>query len=385
MDNLELLFRKNNEKCKKPIMNKRGVLECNIGSCKGLWTGNEVRQMISVSNYILKKYGAVKMPIHFVLSGSKFIDKLTYVFVECICLYLIQQGHPVQIFMRAERDIGVEGIESSPLLLLNATKIKSVKLYPSKFNKDLYGKHYRKVVDDKNVNGNDVGNVYTEIDTFLKAFDVSEMFRDKVALTIAELVGNATEHARSDCLIDIDVTTPYEMKGDKTNNHYYGVNIAVVSFSPKRLGDDVYQKIIASTFEIEGRYAKVKDAYEYHKKHFDDQYSVEDFCNITTFQHKISGRRDVFEGVGGTGLTKLIKSLQSMSEAYRCYVITGNRCVNFSLELLEYDSDGWIGFNDKNEYFEAVPNPEVTTECLINMPGTAYNLNFITKGCSDYE
>ena len=110
-------------------------------------------------------------------------------------------------------------------------------MFPSKFEKDLYGKHFRKLIKEKDISTNVIGNTYSEIDTFLKVFDVSEEFRDKVAVTIAELVGNAIEHARSDCLLDIDVTSPYEKKDEDMHTLYYGVNLAVLNFSDKLLGD----------------------------------------------------------------------------------------------------------------------------------------------------
>ena len=109
----------------------------------------------------------------------------------------------------------------------------------------------------------------------------------------------------------------------------------------------------------------------------------DDFYNISAFQHKISGRKQLTSGTGGTGLTKLIKALQEISEAYRCYVISGTRALNFHHEFLEYNKDGWIGFNNDNNYFESIPQEGIATECFINMPGTAYNLNFIFKEGND--
>ena len=54
----------------------------------------------------------------------------------------------------------------------------------------------------------------------------------------------------------------------------------------------------------------------------------EDFYNICSFQHKISGRKDV-KSTGGTGLTKLIQTLEKMSDAHKCYVVAGKKVVNF--------------------------------------------------------
>lgn len=381
MKNLDLLFSENCYNYGKIHKGRESYLVCRIKSMNDLWTGYDIRRMIGFTNEVIHRYNKVKIPLHFVLDGETFIDKLTYVFLECICYYLICKGYPVQIFMNVKCEIGIEGIGSSPLLLLNDTKLKSVRLFPEKFKKDIYGNHFRRIITSYDMSTNIIGNIYTEIDTFLKIFEVTDDFRDKVALTIAELAGNAIEHAETDCLLDIDVTTAYEKKGDEKRRQYYGVNIAVVNFSKKLLGDDLNNKLLNSNDKnIQKRYAKVLEAYNYHSQYFDTEYLVEDFFNITSFQHKISGRKNVDGETGGTGLTLLIKSLQELSEAYRCYVISGNRCINFQHKFLEYDKDNWIGFNEDNNFFTAVPNKELVTECLIYMPGTAYNLNFVMKG-----
>lgn len=52
---------------------------------------------------------------------------------------------------------------------------------------------------------------------------------------------------------------------------------------------------------------------------------------------------------------KLIRSLENQSDAYRCYVISGKRCINFYRDFLEYTSNGWISFNKNNNYLEERP------------------------------
>ena len=387
MDNLHLLFEKNKGTCKKIKLFNGREAHCIINSDEnGLWTGNGIRKMIAFSNQLKEQYRSAKIPVVFIFKGNTFIDKLTFVFVECICYYLAQQGYFVQVYMTVKREIGIEGIESSPLLLLNNTGKKTAKEYLNKFCKDFYRNHYRRIIKAKDIKTNVIGELYTELDSFLKVFAVGENFRDKVSNTVAELVGNAIEHAGADCLIDVDVTTSYGKEGDTEDNHYYGVNIAVINFSDKLIGDDLKIKVYNKSNEFGiGRYSKVLEAFQNHKSEFNEDYLEEDFFNVSAFQHKISGRIDLTDGVvGGTGLTKLIKALQESSEAYRCYVISGNRAVNFYHNYLEYDSEGWIGFNDDNDYIKSIPCEKIAGECLIYMPGTAFNLNFVFKGGDKY-
>ena len=82
---------------------------------------------------------------------------------------------------------------------------------------------------------------------------------------------------------------------------------------------------------------------------------------------------------GASGLTKLVHSLQDKSEVDSCYVISGRRCVRFIKNLLNYDDKYWLGFNEERDFFHNLPRKDVTVDCYIFFPGTAYNLNFVMK------
>lgn len=385
-----MLFKTNNFKNFNKIRLNGNTLHINIIPKEELFTGVEISKIIHLINFIHKKYGKLKFTIEFNFNKIQFIDKLTYVFLECICYYLIKTyHHPVQIYMNVIQDIRTAGIISSPLLLLNGTKLSSIEKFPNRFQFDIYRYHYRRLIKcPENEKSNYLGKLYEEIDRFLKPFSIDDECRDEVSLVVTELVGNACEHAITDCLIDIDVVPDVKKRNENDEideNFFYGINIAVLNFSEKLLGDDIKLNIIHNTqFPLNERYKKIFEAYDYHEQKFDDCYIIEDFCNITTFQSKISGRKSKFN-TGGTGLPMLIKSLADKSDTYRCYVISGKRCINFYNKNLEYDKDGWIGFNNDNNYFSDIPNDQVVNECLIYMPGTAYNFNFIMKGEQIYE
>lgn len=395
MKNINLLL-DSNKKSTSKIKLKKGIAIIKIND--SFISGKTLKSIAEKINAIHEQYRKVKIPITFFFEKFEFIDKLTFVIFECICYDLIRNyGHYIQIQMKEINcDIYTAGIESSPLLLLNKTLPKSVKKYPQKFKKDFYGRHFRRVLTGENEETNYLGNLYSEIDTFLKPFNIEEKSRDKVANVITELVGNGCEHGYGDCLIDIDVAPNYEKVTNSVSDgqSYHGINIVVVNFSDRLLGDGILENILKQhRNSLNERYKTVIEAYENHKKFFSESYTEEDFCNITTFQHKISGRADE-DLTGGTGLTKLIQSLEERSEAYRCYVVSGNRAVNFYKEFLEYDENKWIGFNKYKNYISKYPsndNPtrEVISEALMYLPGTAYNLNFVMKiereGIVNYE
>lgn len=363
---------------------KGNFFEGNDTDSKSLFTGCEIGQLMGVILSAEEKYKGIKFPIVITLPNIDFIDKLTYVFLECICYYFIERkGHQVFLQMSCSEKIQTKGVFSSPLLLLTTGKKEKNIKYLEKFKFDIFGYHFRRIIDGVNREAtNYLGEFGQQVDSFLKPFGIDEKCRDMFATVCSELVGNACEHAKSDCLVDIDVAPGYTKvleDGSIDKKYYYGINIAVINFSETMIGDGISNILNSeeNLDEIE-RYRYVKKAFMNHKSLFDEYYCETDFFNITAFQDHISGRKEVIK-TGGTGLPKLIKSLQEMSDTYRCYMISGNRCINFEKEQLEYQN-GWIGFNSTNDYLNSSPDFGICTECLVYMPGTAYNLNFVMEG-----
>lgn len=385
LKNIELLFSQNGTINKKKVGLDKNILNIRCEGDTNIFSGIQIDNIIKTINAVHAKYGNMKFNINIYIGEVIFIDKLTYVLFECICYFLVKKyGNPVQIFMKVESDIYTEGINSSPLIFLNDTTHKTIAKFPSHFEFDLYGSHFRKMIrcpDDEKTNY--LGELDEQIDRFLKPFGIEQECRDQISLVIIELVGNACEHAKSDCLLDIDVAPNYKKMKNETlldDDDYYGINIAIVDFAEKLLGSDIHNNVLSEQREmLPDRYKKVIDGYNNHLQYFDADYTMEDFCNIAAFQKKISGRKEKFQ-TGGVGLPELIKSLEDRSDTYRCYMISGRRCINFYNDLLEYDKDGFIGFNETNDFLTSRPKQDVVTECLINMPGTAYNLNFVMKG-----
>ena len=67
------------------------------------------------------------------------------------------------------------------------------------------------------------------------------------------------------------------------------------------------------------------------------------------------------------------------TDSYNCYMYSGNSVLWFKKDYLNYNSDGWIGFNNQNNFFDCKPDSEVFTKIPFYFPGTAYNLNFVVK------
>lgn len=375
MKNDYLLMLKNGKSTTKKFKMDNKMIEYKLS--KPTFDGFVIKDIIRFVNAVEDKYSKVKLPIHFNLGNIKIKDKLTYIMFECVCNYLIDTcERKVIVTFNAKEKINTEGIGSSPLLLLGTKQKDRFLKFSQKFKKEIFKSHYRRIIESKE--DNDVyllSKIMSDIDSFLKTFFVTKQYRDAIAEVIVELAGNALEHTETDCLIDLDVTEPYNKK--ETSGSFYGVNITIINFSPKLLGYSISKKIEQKEI-LNDRHLKLLAAYNMHKEKFSSHYSNEDFYNIASFQHKISGRLKK-ESTGGTGLTKLISRLEGYSDEYLCYVITGDRAVFFERDYLSYNKDGWIGFNKEEDFLTQIPKREILGKSSITMPGTAYNLNFVMK------
>lgn len=375
MDNQELLLKSNKAAVKNGRIEKRfgKYFYVIIINDKEL-SGASINKIIKYINYYIKKYANTKIPV--LLSFSKTIeikDKLTYIVLECICYYLIKDlGVEVHIGWKPKTDIITIGVNSSPLLLLNDVSSENVKKFVKKFENDGYGSHFRRVIGNSNEN---LCKAFQEVDSFFKLFNSCDTVKDEIIEAVAELVGNAFEHGGSDCLIDIDVADGFRSSKAEDETEVYSVNIVVLNFSKKLIGDELKYRINSAGMSGE-RNKQLIDIYKYHNENFfDEKYTEEDFFNLAVFQDRISG---LDKGKsGGIGLTYLIKSLQQRSCENHCYMLSGKRVVLFSKDYLSYNEDNWIGFNSAHDFHRAKPDVCVLSECDTYFPGTAYNLDFI--------
>lgn len=378
MKNIILLQKENHAIQRKVTINSPFLF---YNSHAERFDGYEVSRILRFANTVIAKYSAQKLPVLFQFGSICLVDKLSYIIFECICYELMNNyGHPVTLYWEPQNYIRAQGIFSSPLKLLNTRDVDTKKRFLEKFKYDIYLNHFRKIISgNEKGDTNYLGILQQDIDVFLKSFFIVEEYRDQIAEVIVELVGNACEHANTECLLDIDITEDFvkTVGSIEQEGNYYGINIVILNFSDILLGDGIKGKIEGEEFS-DGRYKNLQDALAYHKKYFSDNYTYEDFCNISALQDKISGRKQ-YINVGGTGLTKLIHSLQEKSDDDACYVLSGNRIVMFIKQFLNYDSNNWLGFNTSSNFLSAIPDSQVTEQCNIYFPGTAYNLNFIMK------
>lgn len=325
----------------------------------------------SVSNF-------KRFPVAIVLDGVKFKDKLVYIVLECICFYLIRYlKMNIKFYMSSIRsNIWTEGIKYSSLHSQSDQEFEwGFLLNSSDF-------HYRRIIGYDPSKTYTLSNEASRIFDFLNKAGVERRTAIFLTETLNEVIGNAKEHGRSDCLIDIDITDNIYLKRFETDgSEYYGLNVAVLNFS----NIPFYHKLKYKLSFPENlksnnkeRYLKILEAKINHNKFFDEKYTENDFYTISSFQNKISGSVDK-AATGGVGLTQLIKAIEENSESNYCYMLSENRAIYFLNEYLKFDKEMFIGFNEENDYFNFKPHIDVLGECPVFFPGAAYNLNFVIK------
>lgn len=341
--------------------------------------GDIIKEIIAFVKAAAVKYGRTCIPIVLDLGKIEFKDKLTYVTLECICNYIMERYHTrIIIGCSVKHNIWTEGFQSSVLPILSTGKNNSFKKFSEKYKNEIYGRHYRRIISESEWEKDIFLNskIMEQVNWFLKNLHVEKRNRDAMSEVVSELAGNVHDHTNGDCLIDIDVTSEYDKQDSEGT--FYGLNLVVVNFSETLFGDGVKTKILSDDI-LNERFDLVKKAYDNHKKFFEDGvYEEEDFYNISAFQHKISGRTKRYTN-GGTGLTKLIRSLEESSDTHNCYMISGDHSVFFKQDYLNYNKDNWIGFNDSNDYINDCQGENVIGGSYIYFPGTAYNLNFAMR------
>lgn len=341
--------------------------------------GKEIRVILIELSSGLKMYkkGFKRLELYF--DKFEFVDKLTYIMLECIIydLYITYDIITEIIYNAIDYNIQTCGVSTSILSDLLDEKI-DYNGYVKKFSKVYEECHFRKIVNGNVADDStDLCNMMSEIKTFLKFYDVNEFYRNQISEMICELADNAREHTKADCLIDIDVTTDYQKNGYE-DEKFCALNIAIVNFSSKCLGYSLQEKILNSKYNQAERYEKVNQAYNLHSELFCKDYRREDFFNIASFQDSITGRF-YDTASGGTGLTALIKSLEENSDTHYGYVLSGYRGINFVLDYLKFNEDNWIGFNKENDFINKIPSKEVILQSPTYIPGTAYNFTLIVK------
>ncbi len=379
------LIEKNYKKNQKRVikLNKEGTafVQCLAAEQSSL----EIFQLLSDIHQVIKVYGSRCKKIVIAIGHFNPADKLVYILIESIVYTLLNVFNiEVGFFIKEfKHNINTAGWIYTPLKkAVEAGIIKSE--FNLAFHNDFSKNHYRRVLRDPE-DMEATSALVTDIKTFLNRFHMKDEFDNNFALVIGELVDNAFGHARTPCLVDIDITeNDFKNADDQDDKVYYGINAVVLNYSDKCLYDDIMDKIEHKYYKDESRYKNVEKAYRYHKNFFQKGYSKEDFFLISAFQDEISGRPHESYS-GGTGLPELVRTLEEAADGDYCYVLSGKNSLLFLKEYLDYSKEGWIGFNESGNYEEDIPDLDCISSSYTFLPGTGYNFMLVFEGEKDYE
>lgn len=355
----------------------KGVVSIKLKENK--FDGSGIAALVKDIHYVMTVYKKACKTIIFKCKVFNPVDKLTYILFETIIYNLrINKNYNVKLsFKSYTPNIVTEGILDSTIIK-HFYDENALEKYEKRFKFEQNRTHFRRLFTSKQSEGIGVSTLLGELKTFFMTSGLERENTDQLAIVICELVDNVGEHTQSDCLIDIDISEfPYRKSGDETGE-YLAVNTVVLNFGKKCLGDDVKLKIQNHYFDSSTRYEIVEEAYNNHKKFFDQKYNEEDFFNIVSFQHEISGRKGETK-TGGTGLTQLIKSLEANAEEHGCYVLSGRQGVFFQPDLLEYNGDNWLGFNKQREFIAEKPDENIILRSSTFLRGTGYNFTLVYR------
>lgn len=322
-----------------------------------------------------------------------FRDKNTYIMLDLLILYLINKCENISFHMIYEfEDFQLENIG-----LVCSTFIRhgigndSSSINKDKFNNLFFDKintrdseqfFYRNVVIDKEFNDKLSTSIGNDIFLTLKSF-LSEKWSDAITKVIEEIICNAYSHNPTACIINIDYcgTLISKSKGEG----FQGINISILNLGDNLLYTTIQNKIENNFFDKDDElYSKVYQARKNHEIYFNNDYDKEIFYMITAFQNGVS-QRYKNSGNSGTGLTDLVKHISGKTVEHTNYIICGDKCIYFQNEFLNVKKDGFIGFNETNNYIEDPPSKDLIGHSNIFFNGTMYQLLLIYNVESDKD
>ena len=327
------------------LLGKHGTIIIDV---KGdYFDGKSINIILSKLYFITKRYkkGCKRIIFRFI-NDFRPKDKLTYIIFESI-IYMLHKYYDYEvniIIQKCKTSIHTIGVKGSLLLNFARRNIDKTQ-FQKKFMWIIDMTHFRRMVNYEDYE--EQSKLMYDIKHFVVNLGVNKDDSTKIAEIVAELADNACEHAQSDCLVDIDIAEGEFRKNGDEDGIYYSVNVSVLNFSEKYIWNNLEEKIVNKQYDSNSnRYNELEKAYSFHKQNFNDEYDGDYFFMISTFQNEISGRLNQTQ-TGGKGLTELLTEIGAKENDG--YLLSGNKGISFPKELIQYDDDGWVGFNKKKD------------------------------------
>lgn len=378
MNNFKLIYKYIDERKIKIIKNKR----ITIKNIEFPFTSISLNSILEKVKY-LKRYSLLPLDITFDFCKVEFSDKVTYIILDMMLYDLfITTNFDIRFKMELNQSVWHYGIRNTALMRSidktgRINKRKFINEYEKKVAMPSGGKWYRRYITrEKLINDISIpSKVVSDIRFILnQSYDDTAWVND-VCEAIGEVIDNTTAHTDSDCLVDIDICPAKNNQNDNFNI----LNIVIANFSEERIFDRIKNNIVEKAYcEEDILYKDIYTAYENHSNYFNESYTEDDFFHITAFQRGVTSRNYV-SGNSGTGLTTLIKNIVGKTTEYYSYVLSGKNVLFFREEYLQIQQDGYIGFNEENDYMNIKPSDIVIGKSEVFIPGTIFQLSLVRK------
>lgn len=308
--------------------------------------------------------------ITIIFECSRISDDACINMIEiCFYLYFSLGGSTIEVRFPLIDKLNFSYQYYKNSLLFNKKLYRNEYLMKYSQNVDITQNHYRRNVEV--FNDTTVSKIMTDIDCFLKPFNINEKYSEMLIEVVVEIIDNALSHSNGGCILVMKVF-------DVTLND---VKLKLLNTNVINISDDFLGMKILDQIEAEQNNQSkkiVNKAYIEQSNHFNNQYDKESFCFISAFQKHVTTRKES-KNNGGTGLTKLIEALIEESYDDYCYVLSGRNLLLFKKEFLHLNDDGTIGFNMSNNYYSEIPSDSVYYKKQEFFPGTLFNLTFVLE------
>lgn len=326
-----------------------------------------------LKNVKKKKISVTNLEIN--IDANSFLNTGIIILLEIILAKFMNSRKDVNISfnynLKNKRNIIYSVFYESYLKDYFDLKIK----YDDFINKVLYQKRnnyyvenfFRWILSPGNDKLKDVSVMSSELEFYLNVMKIDEDLKDTIIEVVSELSSNACEHANAECVIYCNIQDAYNKnRHDKCRL----VNILILNISNQFLYSSLKKKFYDNPDRIP---TKVKDAYNYHKKCFCDEYDQNCFFILSVFQNKITTRDTEDSGTGGTGLTKFIQSVEPLVKDNFCSLWTDKYIIWFEKEYIGNNTKE-IGFNKTGNYSSDIPDLNVINNIGTTLQGTLYNV-----------
>lgn len=243
--------------------------------------------------------------------------------------------------------------------------------------------HFRQSI--VSANDRDISLLSQDIVTFLLGAGVNnEELRLEIAEVVAELGTNMKEHSKSDFITEIHVNNSIE-NGKFKREKGKLISITVYNISEIKLYTGLHNLIQKNELVNEQR--NLYTALDYHKKFFDEKYTLNHFLIISTFQRYISSRKGESK-TSGTGLTRILESIIDIldddpkkTNAFS-YVLSGKDVVYLNKDFIKesiINNNKQIGFNESGRYLDDIPLISSIDYSKIYYNGTSFYFRLFLK------